>query len=196
MPQNFRSDQEIIEGCIAGQKEAWEFFVERFSNLVWWSVTKTLEKSRFSADLDLGKDIFQGVFEKLLEKRELEKLREASSLKKFLVVTTSHLALDKIKSASRLQKRELPFEAPEREGDEAPAASPDAFLKEELWLVSELVDRLPRKERRCLELCYLDGKTHREIADLLGLNQDTVSTIIRRTRERLKKKLLEKGFEG
>jgi DNA-directed RNA polymerase specialized sigma24 family protein len=42
----------------------------------------------------------------------------------------------------------------------------------------------------------MEGRTHREISDILAIPQDTVSTVIRRTRERLKIELSKKGLSG
>ena len=188
MPES-PSDQELITGCIEGQKESWDFFVDRFSKLIYWSVWRTLESSAFSARTDLAREIFQEIFEKLLEKSELNKLRQIESVRKFLTVMAARAALDKIKNLGRQEGRL---------GDlsrlDNPEPSHQAISHERDLLIAQVIEGLSPKERRCVEWHYLDGKTHREISEVLGLSQDTVSTVIRRAKEKIRKIFLEKGL--
>ena len=71
-----------------------------------------------------------------------------------------------------------------------------ALRRERDAAIYEVLRRLPRRERRCVELHYLGGKTHRQIAKSLHVPQDTVSTIIRRSRKELKAKFIKKGLWG
>ena len=54
---------------------------------------------------------------------------------------------------------------------------------------------LPLKDRACLEFYFVGGKTARDIGEILGLGEDTVRSVIRRAKENLKQKLLEKGYK-
>ena len=76
-----------------------------------------------------------------------------------------------------------------------PAKSTD-ITNADYILLDDIFSELSSKEQACFEYCYLNNKTHREIAQLLDLPQDTVSTIIRRTKEKLKNRLKQIGFEN
>src|SRR3989338_1234619 len=95
------TDQELIAGCLDGQKSSWDAFVDRFSRLIYWSIQKTLETSSYKARSDLVRYIYQECFTRLLERRELDALRSAESIRKFLTVIASHLTMDKIRSIER-----------------------------------------------------------------------------------------------
>ena len=183
-------DQELVAGCLRGDRASWEIFVDRFARLVHWSIRRTLENSSFKARQDLCEDIFQEFFRKLLEREELSRLRDASSVRKFLSVGAANLALDKIKIRSRYE-RSSEEELASVMGD----SGHEAAEREASFLVQETVEELSAKERACMELHYLEGKSHREIGEILKLPQDTVSTVIRRTREKLKQRLIEKGLD-
>ena len=198
------SDQALIAGCIAGRKESWDIFVERFSRLVYWAIRKTLSASAFKNRSDLSQDIFQEFFVKFIEKNELERLRNADSLRKFLTVSACHLTMDKLKSLSRYDKKtvqEIIFDGGSNPSDplqkvESGVLDPGshAVSKEQQGVIFEVLENLSSKEHLCVEWHYLEGKTHKEIAGILGLPQDTVSTVIRRTKEKLKKAFEEKGL--
>ena len=188
MPDSL-NDQELITGCIEGQKESWDIFVDRFSKLIYWSVWRTLEGSSFTGGTDLAREVFQEIFEKLLEKNELKKLRQVEGVRKFLTVMACRAAIDKVEALGRQERRlgdlsrlngaELGLQVVSRERD---------------LLIAQTIEGLSPKDRLCVEWHYVDGKTHREISELLGLPQDTVSSVIRRAKEKIRKIFLEKGI--
>jgi RNA polymerase sigma-70 factor (ECF subfamily) len=55
------------------------------------------------------------------------------------------------------------------------------------------LNRLPAKYRLPLVLCHLDGLTHEEAARRLGCPRETVTTRLVRARDRLRKRLVERG---
>jgi RNA polymerase sigma factor (sigma-70 family) len=200
-------DASLISACIAGEKGAWDIFVSRFSRLIYWSASKTLANSYFKDREDLIEDIFQEIFERLLEKEELKKLRDSDGIRKFLCVLACHAAMDKIKILSRYEKTtlksDITFEESDPEKplyfsdvipDEGKNPSETILYKESQVILSRLLTKLPPKDRTCLEMHYLDGLTHKEIAETLGFPQDTVSTIIRRAKDTLRQGLQRKGL--
>jgi RNA polymerase sigma-70 factor, ECF subfamily len=199
-------DEELVSACLEGRKEAWDEFVGRFSKLIYWSITRTVEKQPFGGVEELCEEVFQEVFRKLLEKEELSKLRDAKNIRKFLSVIACHAAMDKLKSLGRYERKNVSPDLGSLfpDGDEIPASlgleheSPaDLVLsREKDALIEETLGGLSPKERSCVEMHYLDGRTHQEIGVVLGLSQDTVSTVIRRAKDKLRKDFLKKGLSG
>ena len=197
------NDKALIEGCLKSRKESWDIFVERFSRLIHWSIRKTLEDSSFRGRADLPQEIFQELFVKLLERNELERLRDAESIRKFLSVAACHLTMDKLKKLIRSEKKiaeaflpnaDEDLDASEWIKDEASDPALKAVNQERNLLIAQTLQDLSKKERLCVEWHYLEGKTHKEISEILGLPMDNISSAIRRIRERLKKIFLEKGL--
>ena len=197
-------DEELVLGCLKGDQKAWGSFVQRFSKLIYWSICQTIQKQPLGGVDELCEEVFQEVFRKLLEKEELSKLRDIKNLRKYLSVISCHAAMDKLKSLGRYEKKNISTEAAFFSNGEE-AASPILNMTEESpaertlsrekdALVAETLEGLSPKERACIEYHYLDGMTHRQIAAILGFSQDTVSTIIRRAKEKLRKNFTEKGL--
>jgi RNA polymerase sigma factor (sigma-70 family) len=87
----------------------------------------------------------------------------------------------------RVQERQVPTMAP---------ADP---ITELIWrdlrpALHEEVNRLPKKYRAPFVLCYLEGKTNEEAAQLLGCPKGTVLSSLSRARERLRKRLIRRGL--
>ena len=186
------SDSKLIAGCIEGRKESWDRFVDQFSRLIYWSIQKTLETSSYKARGDLAHEVFQECFERLLEKKELETLRNIDSIRKFLTIMASHMTMDKIRSIARHENRiSGDISSLEEFGLTVKEPTQSALSNEQAVLVATALSELSPKQRLCVEWYYVDGKTHREISEILGLPIDTVSATIRRAREKIKQFFLE-----
>jgi len=189
MSRPFEDDSELIAGCLEGSKPAWDSFVDRFSKLIYWSIHRVLETSSFASREEIADEVFQELFKRLLDREELRRLKAVGSIRKFLCVMASRMTLDRLRSLTAAQRRGVELD----ESMMTDTAEP--LLGEETRLVIERVlADLPARDKACIEFHYLDGKTHREIGEILGIPQDTVSTIIRRTKDKLKAQLIEKGL--
>ena len=122
----------------------------------------------------------------------MQKLVDAANITKYLQVTASNLVRERFRRTGTVQKFEVSEDLMETE---AVDTAEDAVLTERRTILEEVLGTLKPDQRKCLELHYLDGHTHAEIANLLGLPQDTVSSILRRAKEKLKERLRAKGIE-
>lgn len=192
------TDEELIAGCLLGSKDSWDFFCERFSKLIHWSIRRTLDHSSYRGRREILDDIFQDVFKRLLVRNELAKLKEAVSVRKFLCVMACNTAIDRVRVLRRHEARlSDPMDEPPPEGgfsDTHPAT--EAGANECREILRRTLEALKPKERSVLESFYLDGLSHKTISERWGLSVDGVEALIRRTREKLKQALGEKGMEG
>jgi RNA polymerase sigma-70 factor (ECF subfamily) len=62
--------------------------------------------------------------------------------------------------------------------------------------VATAMGALPDEERRAIELAYFDGRTYREVAQLLGQPEGTVKSRIRNGMRRMRAVLSEAGVRG
>lgn len=208
MSRYFGSDKELLAACLKGDKAAWDVFVDRYAKLVHWSIRKTLADSEFRGRPELAGDIFQIFFERLISGDKLSELREITSLAKFLSVSASYATMDHLKSLRRREAKEGSLDKVllSSEGDPAKNQTPQDILASDLSTDTAVLDqektRIMAESLRCLsdaeriylEMCYFDGKTHKEISLLLGIPENTVASSIRRAREKLKPILLKKGL--
>ena len=62
-------------------------------------------------------------------------------------------------------------------------------------ILAEALKELDGKYRAVLDLFYAENRSTREIAGELGLKRETVKTLLKRGREKLKKILIERGIK-
>lgn len=204
MPKNISSDYELIVGCLEEKKEAWNHFIERYARLVWWSIHQTLGGSSFKGRTGLAEEIFQDFFEKLMDKARLTKVRDSKEISKYLSAAATYATLNKIRSLTREDRKNVWIDTPNAEDSsveilklldtEAKNFVTLAQEKEKDTIINEVLESLTFKERACMELHYMEDKTHKQIGLLLGMPQDTVSTILRRSREKIRARLLERNI--
>lgn len=122
----------------------------------------------------------------------MQKLAGAANLTKYLHVTVSNLVSERFRRSGTIEKFEVSEESAEAEAGES---SDDTVLSERRAILESVLGTLKPDQRKCLELHYLDGHTHQEVGNILGLSQDTVSSILRRAKEKLRERLRAKGIE-
>ena len=60
-----------------------------------------------------------------------------------------------------------------------------------LQIVKRLIDSLPEKQRTAMQLRDIEGKSYKEIAEIMGINEQQVKTNIFRARQQIKQKFTE-----
>ena len=183
------SDQELIAGCLRGEQASWETFVGRFARLVHWSIRNSLQHPPPGGSEEFCREVFQDLFARLIDKNELSKLRRVENVRKFLTVMACHMSYDRLKSLSRYSRRMEPLEDLPAEISEEPVSTEWSGVLEDCFR------DLSPKDQACLEFYFVEQKTAVEIGGILGYPEDTVRSVVRRAKEKLKKKLLEKGYQ-
>ena len=198
-------ERSILDGCKRGDKSSWDAFVDKYSKILWWSIHETLKGSRFYSRPGLAEEIFQELFSKIFAGRRTLDLRDPKCLPKYLMVAACRVTLDKIKSLSRSESRTVSLDddglLSEPEGMAGlgldlpdPSADEAVLRKERNEAVSETIESLTPLDRAVVEYHFYDEKTHREIGLILGMPQDSVSSVVRRAKEKLKQLFIKKGL--
>lgn len=172
--------------------------MDRFSGLVYWTIRRALKSAGLASREDLCSDLFQEVFRKILEEARLEELKDPGGIRKYLCVMSRHLVWAAAKSVSAQAAQEKPLDTRIDPADDAGdtggfmdlADDPgtNAAHRERDAAIEEVLEDLTPKERRCVECHFMEGRSHRETGKKLRIPVDTVSTILRRVREKLKLK--------
>jgi RNA polymerase sigma-70 factor (ECF subfamily) len=116
------------------------------------------------------------------------------SLRSFLLAQAHGRAVDAVRSSSSRRQRES--------RDALRTAEADYDLQREVWdlavadQVSRAMGELPEEERRAIELAYFDGRTYREVAEMLDQPEGTVKSRIRNGMRRMRAVLADAGVRG
>lgn len=137
---------------------------------------------RITLDTAEAEDVTQDTLIRVWERRE--ELAEVQSLEAYVLTVGRRLALD------RSRKREaanLSLEATEADApDNAPGADERMEQEERLRRVHLIFNSLPEQQRTALQLRDVEGRSYREVADIMGISEDNVKVTIFRARKAVK----------
>ncbi len=171
------SDAELLERFAAQHDEAaFEALLRRHGPLVWNVCRRVL------AEEHAAEDAFQATF--LVLVRKARSVSKRASIRSWLHGVALRVALRARRQERLRRRREL----------ETPIRCPgEATWQDVRPILDEEIQRLPEKYRLPIILCYLEGQTHDEAAQLLNCPRGTIATRLARARERLRSRLLRRG---
>ena len=135
-----------------------------------------------------AEDVVQETMIKVWNKRD--HWDEIDSIEAFCLTICRNISLDKIKKAEN-QNQSI------EEGHDAPdlsyTSNPEelAMQRDRIRLIRHLIDHLPEKQRSCMQLRDFEGKSYKEIAQVLGISEEQVKINIFRARQTIKQKYIE-----
>lgn len=181
----------IIEGCLNKDKKSWDIFVQRYSKLIYWAIRKRLAVSSFESSQDDIDCIFQEVFVSILNGGKLFQLKDIKTIATWLAVIASNKTVDFMRCKIKEGKRFV-IEMPVLKDDKF---EEELYKRDLLNVLGNIIDTLPIKEKIVISLNLIEDRTHKEIAEITTMPVNTVSTIIARTKEKVKKGLEKMGLK-
>jgi RNA polymerase sigma factor (sigma-70 family) len=167
--------EHIIEGCKDGKSASKETLYKMFSNKMWGVCL------RYARDNDEAKDILQDGFIKAFEKiRQFEGRGHFEGWLRKIMVNTA--------LAEYRKKRYLNLEmaySSDRDEDNSEHIECNMAAAELL----EIIKELPAQYKLVFNLYAIEGYSHKEIANMLGISEGTSKSNLSRARDILKKKV-------
>jgi RNA polymerase sigma factor (sigma-70 family) len=176
------SDRQLLERFVnEADGSAFQLLLQRYGPLVFGVCTRILG-SEHDAE-----DAFQATF--LVFVRKAGSLKTPETLGPWLYGVAYRTAL-KVR-AERLQRnrREQPLIE-----SASPESADDLVWRELRLILDEEVNRLPHKHRAAVILCYFEGKTNEQAAQVLGCPPGTIFSRLAWARERLLRQLSRRGL--
>jgi RNA polymerase sigma-70 factor, ECF subfamily len=165
------SDAELVRACRAGDHEAWNELVERFSRYVYAIAIRGFRMSDEDAE-----DVFQDVFTRIYTR--LDSLRDDSALRPWIAQLTRRRCLDAIAA-----RREVPADELDEED------STDLSDVEEAFEVREALTALSGNCQDILDRFFTRDQSYKTIADELEIPAGTIASRIARCLGRLREEL-------
>jgi RNA polymerase sigma factor (sigma-70 family) len=175
-------DAELLQRFTDGNEEAaFAVLLRRHGPMVLGVSRRILHR------LQDAEDVFQATF--LILARKAAAIRKRESVGSFLHGVAHRLAVRARAQGVRRQARER--QAADMHGQ---GTNVEAAWQEVQAALDAALEDLPEKYRTALVLCYLEGKTHAEAADLLGCPLATIRTRVARGRKLLRQQLTGHGL--
>ena len=135
-----------------------------------------------------AEDVVQETMIKVWNRRD--RWDEIESIEAFCLTICRNIAIDKMKKAEN-QNATLQSEhdTPDRSYSSNPAEQ--AEQRDRVELVQRLIGLLPEKQRSCMQLRDFEGKSYKDIAQILAISEEQVKVNIFRARQTIKQKFIE-----
>ncbi|HVU94195.1 MAG TPA: sigma-70 family RNA polymerase sigma factor [Puia sp.] len=130
-----------------------------------------------------AEDILQNVFMTLWENRH--KLMPAQSLPGWLFTASYYKSLEYLRTALRLSLTPLT----EQVMNIATEGPTESSFDDQLALINEAMETLPRRKRMAFQLCRLEGKTYDEAATLLQISAESVKEYVKSCSALIRKRI-------
>lgn len=139
-----------------------------------------ITQNRFEAE-----DVVQETMLKVWKGRsEWDKI---DNIEAFCLTVCRNLSLDKMRHMDNLVQN---IEQESEPADQSYSANPEeqAVQHDRLQLVRQLISQLPEKQRTCMQLRDVEGKSYRDIANIIGISEEQVKVNIFRARQTIRER--------
>ena len=136
---------------------------------------------RITFDSSEAEDIVQDTLIKVWDKRD--EWQQIESIESYCMTITRNLAIDR---SQKMEARNMELTP---EAQEMPdTLTPEKLFEqdEQLRLIHQAINSLPEKQRTIVQLRDIEGKSYKEIADILGITEEQVKVNLFRARQRIK----------
>lgn len=181
-------DTEKVKAAQAGDREAFDFLVEKYKDIVY------AVAYRFAHDPDLALDLAQDSF--IRAYRGIKSFKGRSSFSTWLYRVAMNTCIDYTRRKARsVDAQTVPEEVADYAGAEPVVArgprSPDRqALSGELGeKIQEAIEALPEYHRSVFVLYEIEGMSYKEIAKIVGCSIGTVMSRLHYARKKLQKML-------
>lgn len=132
-----------------------------------------------------AEDVVQEALIKVWNKRS--EWSSLQSVEAFCYTVVRNLSIDKSRLGDT-QNVELPSNAEAIADKDSPSEKMES--SESLKVIHDIINSLPVKQRMVMQLRDIEGKSYKEIADILQLTEEQVKVILYRARQKVKQKYM------
>ena len=130
-----------------------------------------------------AEDVVQDTMLKVWKRRN--DWEQIESIEAFCLTICRNLALDRLRHKD-YQSQTLDMAADPVDASHTANPEQMAVQSDRIQLVRQLINRLPERQRSCMQLRDIEGKSYRDIATILGITEQQVKVIIFRARQAVK----------
>jgi RNA polymerase sigma-70 factor (ECF subfamily) len=132
-----------------------------------------------------AEDVVQETMLKVWNRRE--QWNQIESIEAFCLTICRNLSLDKMR---RMDNQTQSLDATYDPKDQHVASNPEeqAVQRDRIQLVRQLISQLPEKQRSCMQLRDMEGKSYKDIATILNMTEEQVKINIFRARQTIKER--------
>jgi len=179
-----QTDESLMGRITSGDQQAFAVLVRRHTTLFFSAAY------RMCGQTDEAEDIVQEAFLKLWDKPEGFDKTKGTKFTTWFYRVITNLAIDK-------NRRKKPMASPEIldvMADTTPHAETRMLEKEQNTALEHAIQALPERQKTALNLCFYEGLTNKEAADIMGVGLKALESLLIRAKKALQDDLTRSGF--
>ncbi len=169
------SDHELINGCIQQDRRCQMLLYRKYSPVL-YAITL-----RYAVDRSQAEDMLQEAFIKVF--KNIQNFRNEGSFEGWLRRITVHTSIE------WLRKHQVMNQMAEIEKVPLQYVNEDAIQKLAAEDILRMIQDLPQGYRTIFNLYAIEGYSHKEIGEMLGISEGTSKSQFARARYQLEKKI-------
>jgi len=174
----------LIASCIKHDRKAeYELYKNTYSYLMSICLRYTRDKDMASETLNIG-------FMKIL--KNLEKYNLAIPFKVWIRKIMVNTLIDEYRKHKREKEKVTYVEEYYDSSDYS--ETNEAISKIDCQQIYDLINKLPEAAKQVFNLFVIDGYSHKEIGDMLGISEGTSKWHLNSARQKLKEQIIEKNI--
>ena len=132
-----------------------------------------------------AEDVVQETMMKVWNRRD--QWDQIESIEAFCLTICRNVSLDKVR---RMDNQTQSLDAAYDPKDQGVASNPEeqAIQSDRVRLVRQMINQLPEKQRSCMQLRDMEGKSYKDIATVLDITEEQVKVNIFRARQTIREK--------
>ena len=140
---------------------------------------------RITMNAEEAEDVVQETMMKVWSRRD--QWNQIDSIEAFCLTICRNLSLDKVR---RMDNQTQSLDAAYDPKDHGVASNPEeqAIQSDRIRLVRQMISQLPEKQRSCMQLRDMEGKSYKDIATILDITEEQVKVNIFRARQTIREK--------
>lgn len=179
-----QSDEELVRRISEGEHDAFAQLVERHSKLFFTAAY------RMTSNNEEAEDIVQDAYIKLWQRPERFDPSKGVKFTTWFYRVVTNLAIDQ----TRKRKPQVKSEVLDYMADDTPLADERLSESDEQAVLEDAIQRLPERQKAALNLCFYEGLSNKEAAEVLEIGVKALESLLMRAKKALKEDLGAQGL--
>jgi len=178
------TDESLMERVKRGDHQAFAQLVERHTGLFYSAAY------RMCNDVQEAEDTVQDAFLKLWQRPEVFDPYKGAKFTTWFYRVVTNLAIDK----GRKKKPQAGADVLDFMADKAPLADEQLEGQEKEDVLEAAISQLPGRQKVALNLCFYEGLSNKEAAEVLGVGVKGLESLLMRAKKALRDNLSGQGL--
>ena len=178
------SDESLMERVCSADHQAFAQLVERHSGLFYAAAFRMCHNQQDA------EDIVQDAFLKLWNKPQVFDASKGAKFTTWFYRVVTNLAIDRM----RRKKPQSGSDVLELMADKKPLADQALEEQDQQDVLEDAIARLPERQKAALNLCFYEGMSNKDAAEILGVGVKALESLLMRAKKALKEDLAAQGL--